>query len=107
MVGDDAAAVALSDDCFDLSDNYITVVRVVPDGGMVSRPNGATEVYVCPGDGNPDIVRADSSGTAGLYTYVITDENNIILSLPTGDSFDFDDAPAGICRIWGLAYTGN
>ncbi|MCB9275579.1 MAG: T9SS type A sorting domain-containing protein [Lewinellaceae bacterium] len=107
VIGDDATAVALSDDCFDLSDNYITVVRVTPDGGTVARQNGTTEVYICPGDGSPDIVSVDSSGTAGLYTYVITDENNIIVSLPTGDSFDFDSTPTGVLRIWGLAYTGN
>lgn len=106
-VGDDAAAVALSDDCFSLSDNFITVLRVNPEGGTVSRSNGTTEVYVCPGDGNPDIVTLDSSGTAGLYTYVLTDENNIILELITGDSYDFDGTPEGVRRIWGLAYTGN
>ena len=107
-VGDDAAVVALSDDCFDLSDNFITVIREVPDGGTVAMPNGETIRYTCPGDGNPDIVRFDSTGTSsGAYTYVITDENNIILALPDGDSNDFDGAPAGVCRVWGLAYTGN
>ncbi|MCB0594279.1 MAG: T9SS type A sorting domain-containing protein, partial [Phaeodactylibacter sp.] len=107
-VGDDAAAVALSDDCFDLSDNFITVVRETPNGGMVAMPNGETTRYTCPGDGMADIVMFDSSGTSsGPYAYVITDENNIILALPAGDSNDFDNAPAGTCRVWGLAYTGN
>lgn len=106
-VGDTASAVALTDECFDLSDNFITVVREVPEGGTVAMPDGATLRYTCPGDDVADLVMADSSNTsAGLYTYVITDENNVILDLPAGDTFDFDDAPAGVCRIWGLAYTG-
>ncbi len=108
MVGDDAAAVALTDECFDLSDNFITVVRETPEGGTVQMPNGETTVYTCPGDGNPDIVMFDSTGTSsGPYAYVVTDEDNIILAFPAGDSFDFDGAPAGTCRVWGLAYTGN
>lgn len=107
-VGDTASAVALADQCFDLSQNFITVVREVPEGGTVAMPNGETTIYTCPGDGMPDIIMADSANTsAGLYTYVITDDNNIILDLPSGDAFDLDGAPAGTCRIWGLAYTGN
>ena len=106
-VGDNAAAVALSDDCFDLSDNFITVIREVPEGGTVAMPNGETIRYTCPGDGNPDVVMFDSAGTAGQYIYVITDDENEILALPAGDSFDFEDAPAGECRVWGLAYSGN
>ncbi|MCB9048756.1 MAG: hypothetical protein H6556_04920 [Lewinellaceae bacterium] len=108
MPGDDAAAVALSDDCFDLSDNFITVVRETPNGGTVAMPNGEDTRYTCPGDGNPDVVMFESTGTSsGPYAYVVTDENNIILAFPAGDSFDFDGAPAGTCRVWGLAYTGN
>jgi hypothetical protein len=108
QIGDDAAAVALSDDCFDLSDNFITVVRETPDGGTVATEDGATTVFTCPGDGNPDIISFDSTGTSsGPYAYVITDENGIILDFPAGDSFDFDAAPAGTCLVWGLAFTGN
>ena len=107
-LGADASAIALSDECYDLSDDYITVVRETPEGGTVAMPNGETIHYTCPGDGVADIVMFDSTGTfSGPYTYVITDENNVILGFPTADSFDFDGAPAGTCRVWGLAYTGN
>jgi ribose 5-phosphate isomerase len=107
-VGDTASAVELADQCFDLSENFITVVREVPEGGTVAMPNGETTINTCPGDGIADIIMADSANTSsGAYTYVITDDNNIILDLPAGDAFDLDGAPAGVCRIWGLAYTGG
>jgi ribose 5-phosphate isomerase len=105
--GDNAAAIDLSDDCFDLSDNFITVVREVPEAGTIATEDGETIVYTCPGDGNDDIITVDSSGVTGAFTYVITDDNNVILEVPDGDSFNFDDAPEGVCRIWGLAYSGN
>ncbi|NBC09304.1 MAG: T9SS type A sorting domain-containing protein, partial [Bacteroidetes bacterium] len=108
MAGDTASAVALADECFALSDNFITVYREQPDGGMVMTEDGETEVYTCPGDSIPDIVRFDSSGVSNsLFTYVITDDNNVILGVPGGDSNDFEDAGTGTCRVWGLAYTGN
>ncbi len=108
MVGDTASAVALSDGCYALSENFVTVNRDTPNGGVVTTEDGENEVYICPGDGNPDIVMFDSTGVSGEnYTYVITDTNNVILSIPPGDMNDFDPAGPGICRVWGLAYSGT
>ncbi|GJM35462.1 MAG: hypothetical protein DHS20C18_44630 [Saprospiraceae bacterium] len=108
MAGENTDTVAFSDECFDLSDSFIEVVREVPNGGTVATPAGDTLIYVCPGDGLADLVEFDSTGTSsGAYTYVITDENDVILSIPTGDSNDFESAPTGICHVWGLAYTGT
>ncbi|RMG17827.1 MAG: hypothetical protein D6730_23535, partial [Bacteroidetes bacterium] len=42
MPGDTATAINLSDGCFDLSDNVITVIRDMPDGGTVSTAEGDT-----------------------------------------------------------------
>jgi hypothetical protein len=41
------------------------------------------------------------------YAYIITDENNIVMSVEFNDFHDFDFAPAGVCRVWGISYTGN
>ena len=106
--GENAATTTLTDDCFELSENFITVVREVPEGGTVSTTDGATSVIICPGDDNPDVINFASQGASGgNFTYVITDENNIILGLPDGDSQDFDGAGTGTCRVWGLSYSGN
>ncbi len=106
--GDVLNTVSLSDDCFDLSDNFITVNRIEADGGTVSTPSGQTEIFTCPGDGVADLISVDSTGvSAPLYTYVVTDENNVILGVPGGDVVDVEDAGEGNCRIWGLAYAGE
>jgi len=41
------------------------------------------------------------------YAFIVTDENNIILGLPPGNSQNFEGACVGVCRVWGLSYTGN
>ncbi|MEO0777872.1 MAG: hypothetical protein AAF146_15000, partial [Bacteroidota bacterium] len=106
--GDNAASVALSDECFDLSDNFITINREKPFGGTVSTADGEPRAYVCTQDGTPDIVEFSNSGaSASKYQYVITDDQNTILGLPPGASADFDDAPPGTCRVWGFAFTGD
>ena len=107
--GQVASEIALSDACFDLSDNFAEVIRAMPNGGRVAMPNGDTTITICPNDGVSDLIEFDSSGTSNSpFAYVITNDNNIVLGvLANGDSNDFDTAPAGVCRVWGLAYTGN
>ncbi len=108
MAGENIATADLSDDCFGISDNFVLVIRSQPEGGLVSLPNGESNQYICPGDGNPDIVHFVNSGVAGdAFTYVITNDTNIILGIPPADSADFDTAPRGTCRVWGVAYSGN
>lgn len=106
--GDDAAAIALSSGCFSLSDNFVTVVREAAMGGTVSLANGETETVTCPGDGVADVLNFASEGTSGAnYLYVITDTSNVILAVAADDSFDFDGAGEGTCRVWGLAFAGS
>ncbi|MEO1518868.1 MAG: T9SS type A sorting domain-containing protein, partial [Bacteroidota bacterium] len=108
-MGDDAAAIDLSNDCFELSSNFITVIRTEVDGGTVSMPSGATVRYTCPGDGVDDVImfvhENDAPGTE--YAYVITDDQNNILGIPPSNSQNFEGAGSGVCRVWGLSYTGS
>lgn len=107
-VGDDAAAISLSDDCFDLSSNFLTVIREIPEGGNVTLQTGETVVFLCVGDTLSDILQFDSTGTSrGAYIYVITDTQNRIQNGISGDRFNFEFIGTGTFRIWGLAYTGN
>jgi len=106
--GDNAAEAQLSEVCWQLSENFITINRDNPDGGRVTTEEGDTVVYTCPGDGVDDIIPFDSSGVSNTkFTYVVTDDANVILGLPGGDTQNFEGAGEGVCRVWGLAYTGN
>ena len=99
---------ALSSDCYDLSDNFITVVAQIPVGGALTTSDGQTKVNVVRADGKPDIygfVRTGgSSGTP--VRYLLTDIDNVILAIATTDSFDFDQLEVGEYRVWGLTFTG-
>jgi hypothetical protein len=107
MPGDDAATTQLAESCFDLSDNFIEIDRALPDGGTVTLEDGSTEALVCVNDGQPDVLTfTNQTPATAPYTYLVTDENNIILSVVNGDSFDFEDTDSGIRRVWGLSYTG-
>ncbi len=106
-IGDDAAGVSLSDECFNLSDNFIRIAQIVVDGGTVALSNGSMEAVVC-GDGEADErLFVTSSAVEEAYAFVITDEANIIVAFADGAEFDFETLPAGTYRVWGLSFTGN
>lgn len=108
MIGDNAAQVALADSCFDLSDNFIRVVRDTAAGGMVMTEAGQDTVFVCLGSGQQSaIIAFDSTGNSNAnYSYVVTDTNAIVLGLSDDGLVDFSQAPPGECWVWGLSYTG-
>ncbi|MEM8584008.1 MAG: T9SS type A sorting domain-containing protein [Bacteroidota bacterium] len=107
-IGDNAAITQLASDCFDLSDNFVTVLREDADGGTISLEDGSTEVELCPGDGIPDLLTFVASGNTGpSYVLLVTDENNMVLGFVDPPSIDFDNVGQGTCRVWGLSYSGN
>lgn len=107
QVGDNATTTALSDGCFDLSDNFVVIFRDSVDGGTVSSPLGDT-VSVCINDPSSAVLSFDSTGTFGPnFAYVVTDNAGNILGLPPGDMVDFSGAGIGECWVWGLSYSGN
>ncbi|WP_188112091.1 glycoside hydrolase family 48 protein [Aquimarina sp. RZ0] len=94
---------------FDLS-NSIEVVRnavsATVDGGTVATDTGATTVTTTTGDGIDDIVVfANTSSSTESYIYLITDESGNILTTETA-SHNFEGASVGICKVYGLSYTG-
>lgn len=106
--GDDAASVALSDECFDLSDNYVVIDRETVDGGMVMELFGQPQLEFCGGDGFTDLaIYFSTTQSVGNFTFLITDANNTILTITTENFTDFERFGAGEFRVWGLAYTGN
>ena len=97
----------LATGCYNLSVNSFPVASIIPDGQTVSTDDGLATVYTCPGDGVADLVSFTTTSTDPNFTFVVTDENNIILDFVQGAGYDFDGAPAGTCRVWGVSAVGD
>jgi hypothetical protein len=41
------------------------------------------------------------------FVYLITNEDNMLLALSESATVDFGLSGVGVCRVWGLAYTGE
>ncbi|MFM9950785.1 MAG: hypothetical protein ACKV1O_22800, partial [Saprospiraceae bacterium] len=105
-VGSNAATSNLSTDCFDLSDNFVTVNKATPDGGTVAFDDGSTSLELCTGANVPNLVLENQTTSPLSYGYVLTDANNIVIQVLAGNSIDFDALAPGTYRVWGLSYSG-
>ncbi len=106
-IGDDAATTELTDGCYDLSDNFITVFRANPVGGLLVTPDGQTQYLRCAGDDDPDLITFTVQGASNApYVFLITDDNNYLIGLSTQPRIDLDNAINGVFRVYGLSYTG-
>ena len=105
--GDDFYDDDLSSGKDRVSRNRIEVVRNGVEGGTVQSQNGLTDVFVCTGDDDYVGFQADGEDVNEEYVYVITDDNNVILGINDRGFENFGRVFPGVCRVWGLSYTGD
>ena len=71
---------------------------------------GATEATVAVGDGMADLLTFKSNLVPNISisrTYVVTDDQGIVLAIPSGSMVNFETSGVGNCRVYQVAYTGN
>lgn len=106
--GDAIEDSGLSEACYDLAANQISVIRDVVNAGQVTTPDGQTTAFLCPDDNEPDIVVfVNNTESRQDYQFIVTDEDNTVIGLPNSMLFDFSDFIGGSYKIWGLSYTGD
>ena len=107
-----AANVSDLSGCFDLS-NPISVSRDAVNGGSIQIAGTTdTTASICVGEGTDDLIVVEFVDIAVLSgdssTWVITDQaTGNILGAPASGPFNLEGAPAGVCDIWYLRYTGD
>ncbi|NJL74834.1 MAG: T9SS type A sorting domain-containing protein [Saprospiraceae bacterium] len=106
-VGDKVDQATAASGCFAISINYVEVtVRQVVNGNISSFQD-LNQVYVCYGDGAPDFVGFyPLEATNASYRFVITDVNNVVLRVMTGNIQNFETTGPITSRVWGVSYTG-
>ena len=105
--GIDISAVTATG-CSDISDNSVRVIRETVDGGTVETDSNETEVTICI-DGVPDPLTILHNNTSSNlnYAYVITDDAGMVLAFPPNNIIDLDGAGPGVCRIYGVSFSGT
>ena len=109
-------------DCSDISDNFVTVIREEALGGTISIDIDATDdannttiiddeqnATILVGDGipNPIVVQRSGNAESLSFLYVITDDNDVILNITDTNEINLESVAPGTCRIWGWSYRGT
>jgi hypothetical protein len=80
----------------------------VCEGGTVATSDDETAVEVVVGDEIADVISFVSTDNVGeSYAFIVTNDSDFILAVLEGDSNDFEGAEAGVCRLYGVAYSGT
>ena len=90
--------------CF-LFSNAITVTRNWVFGGELSLTGGGTEASICI-DGTPDVLSFENTSMADSIVYVLTNNDNVIDTILSGNSFDFENAAIDTCKVWAISFQG-
>jgi hypothetical protein len=105
--GSRLSTARLTDSCYGISSNFITLQKSAAEAGSIASSNGQSVIFLCPRDGQSDFINL-SAQQAGLlsYAYLITDTKDSILAQSAEPTIDLDSFPAGECRIYGISYKG-
>ncbi|MBK9489876.1 MAG: hypothetical protein IPO07_14700 [Haliscomenobacter sp.] len=99
---------AITDDCFDLSDNFVAVQKSFVDGARVSTTAQGDSIYICANDGIADpYTFSNNSATAVGYRYILTNASNLVLSIVNGNTQNLDLRGFTDLRVYGVSFSGN
>ena len=92
--------------CYGFTENFVLINNNVPDPGEISLSKGNLSNLICPNAATDQTLQFKTNSTSPLYTYLLTNSNNLILAVQSNGIFDFKNLPSGKYYIQGLAYTG-
>jgi hypothetical protein len=102
--GDNINIIA-TEACGDLSENFITVTRQSADGGSLISELGS-EFTVCIDEvADPVLFTPNTASTSLQYSVIVTDDNNIIVSVFVTPLIDFNALGVGEFRVFGWSHS--
>ena len=72
--------------------------------------SGTTQITICPTDGNNDFITFNNSinaPTGSNYAYLVTDTNNRLQSVVSGNQFNFEGTSVSEQRVFGIHFDGT
>ncbi|MEP7321354.1 MAG: T9SS type A sorting domain-containing protein [Saprospiraceae bacterium] len=103
----DVFQTAFSTGCYDLSDNYVRVRKLVPPTQRIVSSLKDSVVTLCVGDSLRDTITVSSTDTLGFKTAFLGVENNIVTKVLETNKLQFEQDSAGILKLYSIIYTGR
>ncbi len=107
-VGENLFDSSLSTGCFNISEKSITLQVQAPTATLVATSEFEETLSFCSNSEAARMIKVLNTSDANTnYAYLLTDENNHLIAISSGDSVSIAGNLTGNLRIWGVSYTGN
>ncbi len=107
-VGDNAATVDLATECFDLTENFITIVRrELQESDLMLVSGGQSNLVEIEDNANAMVMTTNINGISENYVYVLQRNGGKIIAINETGVFDLATQVAGTYFIFGYNYSGN
>lgn len=101
------AVTSLVSGCFMLSANYISVPKVSVTVGKISIENGTSPFIICKDETANLVSFSHEASTGEHYAYIVASPDDRVVGVFDTSAIDFNNFPAGLCLVYGLAYDGD
>ena len=107
-VGDNAASVDLASECFDLTENFLTIARrELLESELMLISGGQDNLVNIDNNNNSMVMVTNLNGLSENYVYVLQRTNGKIIAINETGTFDLADQVAGTYFIFGYHFSGN
>lgn len=107
-IGESITDQNFTNQCHELSENSLALIVASPEGGRVTTSEGDTSIVLSIDPDVPDSIYLENTSLSPAYfTYVITDDEDLILGFFDQNLLVFSNTAFPNLRVYGLSYTGN
>jgi|GEM_PF-1537517 len=107
-IGDNAATVDLASECFDLTENFITIVRrELQQSDLMLLSSGQNNLVNINDNNNAMVMVTNLNGISENYIYILQRTNGKIIAINETGTFDLATQVPGTYFVFGYNYSGN
>jgi ligand-binding sensor domain-containing protein len=107
IIGKNAASFKLTDGCFDLSDDFVSITVGSPSRHNIAVVGSSSLYFELDNNTNSTFSLSNTASNGAKFAYMVVDENQKIVRLLTQSPYDLSFLSVGKFFIWGVSYLGD
>jgi FG-GAP repeat/Secretion system C-terminal sorting domain len=107
VIGKNAATFKLTNGCFDLSDDFVSITVGSPSRHNIAVLGSSSLYFELDNNTNSNFSLSNTASNGAKFAYMVVDENQKIVKVLTQSPYDLSFLSVGKYFIWGVSYLGD
>jgi ligand-binding sensor domain-containing protein len=107
IIGKNAASFKLTNGCFDLSDDFVSITVGSPSRHNIAVVGSSSLYFELVNNTNSTFSLSNTASNGAKFAYMVVDENQKIVKVLTQSPYDLSFLSVGKFFIWGVSYLGD